>query len=283
MNPHHLDDRRLPEVSPRFRRVAVSSQCRSALVPLCLLFAVFCVCSLVCAAAGSAADDSAADDEALVPENGAAPPLRQKDELKPSKLDEELLKTIDSQEKSEAAAEKDRIEQAIEGMRSAHQRMTDEDTSLATQQIQERVIHDLEEALANLKLQQRNRQNNPRPNENQKQDQSKQRRQKLQKKQADPQNSSAKEKSDPDRPRPDGRRHDGTSRDSQERSDAARSMEEERARRLQMVKDVWGHLPPHVREAMKTAFNEKYLPKYEDLVKKYYEALAEKNRKQKGK
>jgi hypothetical protein len=30
---------------------------------------------------------------------------------------------------------------------------------------------------------------------------------------------------------------------------------------------------------MQNAFSENYLPKYEDLVKKYYEALAEKNRK----
>ena len=46
----------------------------------------------------------------------------------------------------------------------------------------------------------------------------------------------------------------------------------------QAVKDV-GHLPPHIREAMLNSVSEKYLPKYEDLVKKYYEDLAEKSRK----
>ena len=50
-----------------------------------------------------------------------------------------------------------------------------------------------------------------------------------------------------------------------------------------MIKDVWGHLPPHLREAMQSTFNDKYLPKYEDLVKTYFEALAEKNRKRTGK
>jgi aspartate aminotransferase-like enzyme len=54
-----------------------------------------------------------------------------------------------------------------------------------------------------------------------------------------------------------------------------------------LIKDVWGHLPPHVREAMLNSMSEKYLPKYEELVKKYYEALAQKtkteNRKKTGK
>src|SRR5437667_71224 len=60
--------------------------------------------------------------------------------------------------------------------------------------------------------------------------------------------------------RQDGRRSENP-RDSQERTDSARSPEAEKARRAQMIKDVWGHLPPHIREAIQNAVNDKYHPK----------------------
>lgn len=56
-----------------------------------------------------------------------------------------------------------------------------------------------------------------------------------------------------------------------------RSPEEEAARQ-RMAKDVWGHLPPGVRQELLNIFSEKYIPKYDDQVRRYYEALAEENR-----
>ena len=38
--------------------------------------------------------------------------------------------------------------------------------------------------------------------------------------------------------------------------------------------DIWGHLPPHVREELLNTYGEKMLPKYEHLVKQFYEALS---------
>jgi tRNA 2-selenouridine synthase SelU len=73
-------------------------------------------------------------------------------------------------------------------------------------------------------------------------------------------------------------RRDDPSRNAQENVNAAQRARDEEARREQMVKDVWGHLPPHLRDAMLQSFREKYLPQYEDLVRRYYEALAEKSR-----
>jgi hypothetical protein len=96
--------------------------------------------------------------------------------------------------------------------------------------------------------------------------------------QNDPQGTGGK----PDRQKKDGssgsQRNDGKSPDSEERADQARKAAAEQARRQELIKDVWGHLPPHLREAMQNSFSEKYLPKYDELVKKYYESLAEKNR-----
>ncbi len=47
-----------------------------------------------------------------------------------------------------------------------------------------------------------------------------------------------------------------------------------------MLNAVWGHLPPSVREKMLSLSSDKYLPKYEDLARRYFEALAEPSRNQ---
>ncbi|MEZ6067523.1 MAG: hypothetical protein R3B90_17845 [Planctomycetaceae bacterium] len=46
-------------------------------------------------------------------------------------------------------------------------------------------------------------------------------------------------------------------------------------RRRDLAHAVWGHLPDRVREQMQQSYRERYLPEYEDLVERYYEALAE--------
>jgi|SRR5579863_2963293 len=175
----------------------------------------------------------------------------------------------------------DRLERAIEGMRTAQKRISSADTSGETQKIQDQVVNDLQDILAMLKKQQSRRRGQ---SQNQKRDQDQQQseRQKMQKDQTDPQNSGSKKNQEKSGDPRDSRRNEGKSADSQELTDAARVVEE-KARRAQMVKDVWGHLPPHVREAMLNSVSEKYLPKYEELVKKYYETLAEQNRKKSGK
>ena len=45
-----------------------------------------------------------------------------------------------------------------------------------------------------------------------------------------------------------------------------------------LAKDVWGHLPPQLRQELLNVYSEKYLPKYEDMVRRYYEALADESR-----
>ena len=62
---------------------------------------------------------------------------------------------------------------------------------------------------------------------------------------------------------------------SQERHDAERQMRAEAARKKKLEMDVWGHLPPHLREQLLNTYGERMLPKYENLVKKFYESLSE--------
>lgn len=50
------------------------------------------------------------------------------------------------------------------------------------------------------------------------------------------------------------------------------------ARRRALVDEVWGHLPPAMRERLLNVGSEKLLPKYEELIRRYYEALAEPER-----
>ncbi len=64
------------------------------------------------------------------------------------------------------------------------------------------------------------------------------------------------------------------SRESTERTAAAEGSAADRERRLGLATAAWGHLPPKVREQMRSAFSETYLPEYDELVRRYYEALA---------
>jgi hypothetical protein len=46
------------------------------------------------------------------------------------------------------------------------------------------------------------------------------------------------------------------------------------ARLQEMLKDVWGHLPLHLRQQMEQSANEEFLPKYEAEISEYYRSLV---------
>ena len=45
-------------------------------------------------------------------------------------------------------------------------------------------------------------------------------------------------------------------------------------RRRVLADAVWGHLPPREREELMRTFSERFLPKYEEQVRRYFEALS---------
>jgi hypothetical protein len=47
--------------------------------------------------------------------------------------------------------------------------------------------------------------------------------------------------------------------------------------REQLLKDVWGHLPPHAREQMLQSHSDEFLPQYELEIEQYYKRLSEEN------
>jgi len=44
-----------------------------------------------------------------------------------------------------------------------------------------------------------------------------------------------------------------------------------------VIRAVWGHLPPKLKEEMEQAAKESELPKYRVLIERYFRAIAEQN------
>jgi len=64
-------------------------------------------------------------------------------------------------------------------------------------------------------------------------------------------------------------------KESTERPGGKASDREELARLQQMLKQIWGHLPPKLRDQLQSSSIEEFLPKYEKLIEEYYTRLAE--------
>ena len=46
-----------------------------------------------------------------------------------------------------------------------------------------------------------------------------------------------------------------------------------------VYKDIWGHLPEKMRQEMDSYFKERFMPRYNELLKQYYSSIAEQNKK----
>jgi hypothetical protein len=44
-----------------------------------------------------------------------------------------------------------------------------------------------------------------------------------------------------------------------------------------LIKDLWGELPPNVREQMMQNPTEQFVPQYESMIEEYYRRLSEEN------
>jgi hypothetical protein len=66
--------------------------------------------------------------------------------------------------------------------------------------------------------------------------------------------------------------------DSEERLDRNRDQGDGGQERMALAKEVWGHLPQRVQDAMSSGLPEQFLPKYEQLIEEYYRRLAEEQR-----
>ena len=57
------------------------------------------------------------------------------------------------------------------------------------------------------------------------------------------------------------------------------SPKRENDRLADLYKDVWGHLPDRLRQEMDLYYREQFMPRYSELLRRYYASLAEQKKK----
>jgi len=275
----------------RFASIAAPRFQSRGLPARCLLLALGAL--LLLASAGFAQSDP---DEplplkkppakaAIQPESDDAPPTAPpagRTPPKPEKpLDQELKRVLQPDAPDDEDAAVEQLERAIRSMREAQQRIDAQDAGQQTRALQEQIVRDLEQLIEAV----RKLENQPPPPPSSDAQQQQQKKKKLQLQQQarlDPQNSEPQGKqpqpTPAEAPGSQRRNDDEPARESTDQAGPARQVDPDLARQRNVVKDVWGHLPPQLREELLNVYSEKYLPKYEEQVRRYYEALAEKNR-----
>ena len=211
------------------------------------------------------------------------------DPAKPSSTDEALLKDLvpgiplgGTEEKSkDGSPELDELDRTITSMRQVGKRLNDGDTSDETRDLQAGILQDIDALIKKLKKQPPPP---PNPNQNSPQDQSPDNEQKPQ--HSDTQSKPKTQPKPTAGEQPSGKQPTGSGAgQKQENKDAGESTEENRqkaqaretalARRRALINEVWGHLPPALREKLLNVGSEKLLPQYEELIRRYYESLAD--------
>lgn len=253
--------------------------------PRSLLILLAVVVATACGPSAALAGD---DDEPLVPEGSVRKPAADKPEPQVRKVDqpanaaadEELVESLSAKAADKAVA--DRLERVIDGMRDAQRRLTG-GASGGARAVQDQVAKDLAALIDELQDQSQNSsENSPQGQAGQKKSPRGGRgaaRQRMAAAQQQMQRQSAAAAQAEAEAELQKRRQEGKSKDTSELTDRQAAEQAEQERRRQAVQDFWGHLPPNVREQLLNINTEKFLPKYEDLVRRYYESLAEKSKK----
>ena len=192
----------------------------------------------------------------------------EKPQSRPSRTadDDKLFKNLIGAVSKKQQPEDNLLERAIKGMRNAQRRIDENDSGAKTRQLQQTVVTDLEQLIKRWQEQQvksrRGRGVSRRPQT------------------ADP-NEQSPDPSKPAKSKP----NDGNQTNpdkSSESTDKPRKAENRAKKNLvtvdDLVSDVWGHLPPTQRKKLINAYSDTYLPKYDDLVRRYFSALAEEGR-----
>ncbi|MGE3314489.1 MAG: hypothetical protein AB7O26_05180 [Planctomycetaceae bacterium] len=151
----------------------------------------------------------------------------------------------------------------VAGMKTAEERISRKETGEETRMVQKQVIDDLQSLIdAASRMQQRQ--------QSQQQQQSKQQ-QDIDSKDSEKQEQNPRDSGAGDQ----NRRKDeqGTNSTEAQGDSAKKDAAAEQQRKL--LGEVWGHLPETLRQRLLNDLGEKTLPGYDDLVRRYFEALAE--------
>jgi acyl-CoA reductase-like NAD-dependent aldehyde dehydrogenase len=177
-------------------------------------------------------------------------------------------KILDPQQ---AEAERRKLsERILENTQAARDQLAKSVTDATTQELQEGIVEDLTRLIELL----RNSPPPPRGGSSSSQSDSDS------SSQQDQESSRSKEESA--RRPPPGRAGTGKDRpkaeDSEERHGESKEGQALAERRRRLQSDIWGHLPPALREQLLNTYGERMLPQYEDFVRRFYEVLSEPKR-----
>lgn len=181
-------------------------------------------------------------------------------------LDEELLEALSGgghAEESPASI----VPRLIDSTRAAARRLKSGQVDEETENLQKQILADLDALLEQAP------QSPPPPSSSSQESASQQDRL--------PEDSAAEKQQQQSSSQSEGERQadpNAAASESEERTTPGSSVAGEREQRLGLSTAAWGHLPPKVREQMRSAFSEEFLPEYDSLVRRYYEALARRSR-----
>ena len=77
-----------------------------------------------------------------------------------------------------------------------------------------------------------------------------------------------------------GKSQDSPARDSSQKLTSRKAEKPDKARLQDLMKDIWGELPPRLRQQMMQSSVEQFVPKYEFEIEEYFKTLAERQQKQ---
>lgn len=221
----------------------------------CLLAVLLAACTTL------AADDPKPDDP---------DPVLIKKKKKTDLTKDEKPKPKDGDPKDEPPAEVDEkevLERINKNIEAAKKRLEKKDVGDGTQQAQKDIAKDLGALLEQAKKQQQNQQqadNNSSPNSGQ-----------------------SKNTQTSKRPRRDSSTKSGTKTNPETQAKESKTNggglgrmgEDGPSKMADLYKDIWGHLPETLRLEMDAYARDKFMVKYNDLLKQYYSTIAEKGRR----
>ena len=184
--------------------------------------------------------------------------------------------SVDSRQPDEAdAPDPLAVLETLAQMRKAEKRLTDSDTGEQTRAAQQDVLDNLDK-LIDRAQQQENRRNQRR--QQQQNQQSSQQQQSQQNQSQSSQQSGGQDSTQRNRQQSGGgRRQSGeNSQDATATVETGEAVDAKLARQRQvLIQEIWGHLPPRLRNRVLNLNDEKFLPKYEDLIRNYFRAISE--------
>ncbi len=234
------------------------------------------------------ADTYSADPPPGTPESGtegttdAEAPTVDRPKKTVDLLDRELLRELvpelplDAPEDSteSKASLPDELDRAVTSMRDVTERLDRKDVSEETSQLQASILDNIDTLIERLKNQPPP-QSSPSPSDQSNPDQQNQNRNQQS---GSPQNQEQIADSASKPKAGNGSKTQSQAEKSEESSKTNPREAQERAaalaRRRALVNEVWGHLPPAIRERLLNVQSEKLLPGYEAMIRRYYESLA---------